>query len=234
MTGSIGSWARFKHATKEIEGFFSDLASCASDAILRFQAELGVQGDLLEIGAWHGKSASLWLVHCRANEVVHVVDYECRDPLRENLERVAAEFGGNLNLVKNTSFRFPDAAFEIEHRRALRLIHIDGDHSSAGVSNDLRVCSGMLGLFGVLIVDDFLNARFPQVSEAVFAFLAANRRDFAMFACGSNKAFIGTAKAFDQWSDFAHSRLVEEVKAQIPGLITYDGSTEGRRVLSLR
>lgn len=231
---STESWQRFKRVSHDIEGWFTDAASCASDAMLRFQSEIGVQGDLFEIGAWHGKSASLWLVHCRKTETVHIIDFECREPLGQNVNRIAADLGVKVNLTKNTSFRFPDSNFLSQHRRSMRLIHIDGDHSGPGISNDLNVCADMLSLFGVMIVDDFLNPRFPQISEAVFGFLADRRRDFSMFACGANKAFICTAKGYDRWGEFAKARLGEEIRAQIPGLATFDGSCENRPVLGLR
>lgn len=224
---------QFNDLVDGVEGWFHPAAVAASDAILRQQMGDGVHGDLFEIGAWHGKSAAMWLVHARSGETVHVVDYDCRDELKRNLERISLSLGCKHSLTKGSSFNRPDASFLTEFRRKMRLIHIDGDHTGPGVTNDLGVAVELLSVHGVIIVDDFMSWRFPQITESVYGFLADNRRQFAMFACGDNKAFICNAKRHDFWSRFAADQMRSEINDAVDCEF-FDVICEGRHIVSFR
>lgn len=195
-----------------IEGWFSDQAVAVSDILLEHQSNNKVSGHLFEIGAWHGRSAILWLIHAKKNEHTYIVDFEERGPIRENLDRVAKKVNSSYSLTIANSFRFPDDAFISENRRKMRLIHIDGDHSGPGISNDIKISHRMLHPHGIMIVDDFLNSRFPQITEVCMNYLADNKHDLALIACGQNKGFIVSAKFYDFWFDYLNTSLEEELR----------------------
>ena len=233
-TNAPATLSTYYDLVAEVEGYFTTAAVAACDAILAHQASQNVRGHLLEIGAWRGRSAILWLVHARTEEVVHLVDVGDHPVLRANLDRAAAALNRSFVFTKANSFLFPDAAFSAANRRGIRLVHIDGDHSGPGIWNDLNVCAGLLQVNGVMVADDFMNPHFPQVTEAVFAFLAQHRHEYALLGCGANKAFIVHTKFFDFWSKFVLNGLREALVSRLAKFDIYEANVNGRLCFGLR
>jgi hypothetical protein len=59
--------------------------------------------------------------------------------------------------------------------RAARFIHIDGDHSPAGLRHDLDLAHAVLESRGVVCVDDMLHPRYPTLVTAVLDYLDRHR-----------------------------------------------------------
>lgn len=150
--------------------------------LLNTQTSLGLRGDILEIGCYHGRSSALLALHLQPEEhlvVCDAFDLPLAEPytptptpltLRTNLESAvpglrsgALEihrcYSGELHLPAGTRFRF---------------VHVDGDHSEAACGQDLRLAAEHLLPGGIIAVDDYQHPDYPGVTAAVAGFLATN------------------------------------------------------------
>jgi hypothetical protein len=224
---------RYNALTSDIEGWFTNLAVVTSQSLFAFQDSIGIKEDYLEIGAWHGLSAGLWFANASQGEKIWVVDLDPHDELVKNLERFGAKCSVPYELIIGSSATRLCPEFVNEHWRALRLIHIDGDHSEAGIAIDLEITRPMLSQRGILIVDDFMNIRFPQITNVVFDFLHRYRHEFSLLVCGGNKAFIVKAKFYDAWYDYCDNNLAPALN-DLSSTIYSECTVDGRRCFGIR
>lgn len=198
---------------ERIEGWLTRHAAAVFDALLAAQREHGQNGDILEIGAFKGKSAALLGRHAGEGEQFFVVDsdvWPSFEEMRANVQR-ASKTPIFLNMP--SSMLGPMVA-KGELFRTCRFVHIDGDHSYEETYNDLKNAAQMINDSGVVVVDDFFNFQHVHVSEAVFAYIRENPRSLVMFLAGYNKAFLCRPKAFQAYHDFVRLRLGEALDAR--------------------
>ena len=74
--------------------------------------------------------------------------------------------------------------------RSFRWIHIDGEHTGHAVANDLNLAGDLLSDEGIICVDDFFNPAYPQITAAVFMWMAARPFELELVLCGQNKAYF--------------------------------------------
>ena len=165
---------------RELPGWFT-VDDCGHFAlVLELQATLGVRGDLLEIGTYHGRSACVLAHHLRDGERLVLCDrFDSCDgayPDQTTSERLQAAVSrtqrhGQLEIhaCSSTELRF-------DPTRRFRFCHIDGDHRRVGAIADLKLCAAHLAPGGVIAVDDYGHHEFPEVTPAVDTFLAASPR----------------------------------------------------------
>ena len=132
-------------------------------------------GGMLEIGCYRGLSTSAL---AQAGRVVVVDDFRgCGDslspvltPLREAGDELRAIFWENmrrLGLDDRIDLRVGKST-EILPTLAgpFRMVHLDSDHKSPGVDDELRECWRLLAPGGILVVDD---VDWPDVGRAASA-----------------------------------------------------------------
>jgi hypothetical protein len=143
-----------------------------------FQKSRGIRGDLFEIGVHHGKSAILLGLLASGGEKLKVNDI----------------FDAGQNTSK--SGEGDEAAKDTGTR--CRLFHIDGGHSVAETYSDLATAKRAVRKGGIIVIDDFFNHSWPEVTEGIQKFLSANRDMAPLLAC-TNKLYIvrrGDHKAY--------------------------------------
>jgi len=176
--------ATYKKLKNGIEGFFPDESAALWDALLEFQETKRIRGNMIEIGVWKGLSALLSSLHLDKNEQFVLVDLN--DSGKATLYPV---LGKRMRFIKKYSFQLEDSDLT-GLRNGCRWLHIDGDHTASSVTTDLNACEPLLSQEGILVIDDFFSPRYPQLTEAVYAFLASNRYKLSLFLCGWNKAYF--------------------------------------------
>ena len=164
---------------KDIPGWFN-VDDCGHFfLVLSYQSAMGVKGDLLEIGSYHGRSTVLMakclqpgerIVVCDAFES-NTDDYYPTKPspagLISNIKRLNQELeedrivihkclSNDLHLNNDENFRF---------------IHIDGGHSAEQAYFDLNLCSKRLAPHGIIVMDDYYNKLWPGVTQGTDKFL---------------------------------------------------------------
>ena len=103
-----------------IEGMLSKFSIAALDALLAFQAERGIRGDMVELGVFRGKSAAVLASRLSPAETLHlfdIADYFDRPALARTGAKLSFNIASTLSLSKR---RFP--------KRAIRFCHIDASH----------------------------------------------------------------------------------------------------------
>lgn len=142
-------------------------------------------GDLLEIGAYLGKSAILLGYFPRDNERLVVVDLFGRptyhdeqrneqsrwygDLTRERFEANFAKFHHELPEIRQGLSSDQLSALPSE---SFRLIHIDGSHEHEAVRADIVEAVRLAGAGAVIVLDDVLSAHTPGVSAAAWEAVA--------------------------------------------------------------
>jgi len=176
----------FKKVQSKFQGYFYDDSAALWDALLEFQTTQSIKGHMMEIGVFKGRSALMSSLHLRNDEKFLLVDIEYMDEARSNLDPF---LGHRACFLKKHSHDLQDSDLT-GFRHACRWVHIDGDHTGEAVMNDIALGETLLSPDGVLILDDFYNPMFPQLTEAVYSYLATNKYKLSMFLCGWNKAYL--------------------------------------------
>ena len=159
-----------------------------------FSARRQAVAEVLEIGAWEGRSAVFFLRYFDSCKLT-CIDPFCgtlRYPLDEEWARRAAqsearfdrnlaEFGLRCRKMREASYDGL-ARLAIE-RRKFDVIYIDGSHHSRDVYADAAMSWPMLNRRGVMIFDDYQWADMPDPEDrpklGIDAFLAANTEAFS-------------------------------------------------------
>lgn len=174
-------------ALDELPGWFDDLDALLFRCFDRIQRESGVKGDLLEIGAYQGKSAVLLGYFVRRGERLVVCDLFDSPPpslsnakerkgyyddvSRETFERTFLRFHERLpEVVQCSSTELPERA---DLRRSFRLIHVDGSHLYEIVRKDIATARALIIEDGVIVFDDYRTLHTPGVAAALWEAVAA-------------------------------------------------------------
>ncbi len=179
--GALGNVSRLFQAVDPVPGWFNLDDASHFWLVLRMQSALGVTGDLLEIGSYHGRSTAFMAACLEAGERLVVCDAfeadtedEYRDKpsamtLRANVARVRPDvddrvvvhecLSSDLTLGTDESFRF---------------VHVDGGHTADAVHGDLELVAPSLLPGGVIAVDDYHHPLWSEVHVGVDRWLHAN------------------------------------------------------------
>lgn len=175
---------RYWSEYRSVPGWFDPADFLLFDWFLADQTSRGARGDLLEVGAFLGRSAVVLGLHAGPDECVDVCD------LFE-----AGAGGASRGSYAGTAYRgLSRGAFEENYRRHVqglprvhqrpsaelaavltpgyRFIHLDGSHVYEYVRSDVRTAVTLLQTDGVVAVDDYRNEHFPGVAAAVWAEVA--------------------------------------------------------------
>lgn len=198
-----------------IEGWFFDGAIAVWDALLAFQQRRRIDGNLLEIGVHHGKSAALMAMYAEPGDKVVLVDYELKPaPIEQALRAAQPAKGVEFVTVHGDSRDLPDSPLANATRRSYRWIHIDGEHTGGAVSSDLATANRLLAKEGVVVVDDFFSWLYPQVTESVLRYVREHPDDLALFLCGFNKAYLARPHFVHEYLRFCAEELPAALAAR--------------------
>jgi predicted O-methyltransferase YrrM len=178
---------RYRSEFEKIGGSFWDGAIVTWDILLARQAAQGIQGDVLEIGVLKGKSATLIALHTRPHETFVLIDPALR---REAVDAVESIHAANNLYLRDLSQNLRTHQALISRYRRFRWLHIDGEHSGPAVRNDLEIAAALVAPGGIICLDDFFTPAYPQITAAVFEFLASRRERLQLVLIGYNKGYI--------------------------------------------
>lgn len=137
-----------------------------------------IEGDVLEIGCWQGRSTLALAEACRdsGNGRVHAIDHFQGNPGKSSLYVVGEKDLSDLkqNFQRNIARAgladfvtlYPAPVAEVKIDSNLRLLVIDGEHTKEAVWSDFRRFRDLLVPGAVVLFDDF-SRDFPAVMEAV-------------------------------------------------------------------
>lgn len=144
------------------------------------QQDIGVEGDIAEIGVYLGKSF-LVLANClRHGEKITAIDtFEAlvadnpdvmggvgnREVFAANVGRWAP--AARLEIIEQSSNKLEQGFYD---GRRVRFFSIDGGHSIALTKNDLWVSQRVLTPRGIVLLDDILNVHWTGVITGLFEY----------------------------------------------------------------
>ncbi|AXE25146.1 class I SAM-dependent methyltransferase [Streptomyces globosus] len=193
-------------AYEQVEGWFSDYDQAIFDWFLTHQEESGAEpGDLLELGAFMGKSAIFLGRYLRDGEEFTVCDlFDSPAPDESNL----AETKGSYPTLTRRGFEVNYLAF---HERlptviqaptfvvadrvrpaSCRFVHIDASHLYEHVVQDIASSRAVAAPGAVIAFDDYRSEHCPGVAAAVWAAVATE---------GLRLICVSGAKLYATWDD---------------------------------
>ncbi len=219
-----------------VDGFLKSLDARVIRAMAEHQSARDVRGALAEIGIHHGKLFFILTLSRRAGERALAMDLFTDDALNAGTASAgrdraffehARRFGVTLDeaeVLKGDSCAMsPDDI--LERVGAVRLFSVDGGHLYHHVDNDLRLADATLHDKGVIAVDDFCNATWPEVTFATFDVLKAARDSLAPAVLTKNKLYVSRPDAVG---------FYEEAVAGLADATPERVTMMGREVLFLR
>ncbi|MGH3322935.1 MAG: class I SAM-dependent methyltransferase [Streptomyces sp.] len=186
----------------DVPGWFYNGDIVLFDWFLERQRRLEQRGDLLEMGAYLGKSAIMMRAYLRAEETFTVCDlFGSEAPTRHN-ER---EMRGSYATLTRRAFEANFLSFHDELPRVLhaptsvvpeevaagscRFVHVDASHMYEHVHPDIAAARGTLAPEGLVVLDDYRSEHTPGVSCATWqAVLEGGLRPI----CVTSQKFYGT------------------------------------------
>ncbi|WP_314175585.1 class I SAM-dependent methyltransferase [Streptomyces winkii] len=233
---------------RDVRGWFYNTDIVLFDWLLSRQRRLEQRGDLLEMGAYLGKSAIMLRSYLEAGETFTVCDLFGSEAPTESNER---EMRGSYSTLTRRGFESNFLSFHDELPRVLhaptsvvpgevtagscRFVHVDASHLYEHVRPDIAAARGTLIRDGIVVLDDYRSSHTPGVACATWQ---AVLEDGLRPVCVSAQKFYGTwgdpepvqeelhaalrerGDCWLQWQDVAGQRLllVGADKAAIPPL----------------
>jgi hypothetical protein len=167
------------------------------------QEVLGIEGDFLELGVRFGGSALFALLMLRPSEKAYLVDLQRTKEFDRQLALIAKD--------RREQFEFFEMATDDERLSALcarryRWIHIDANHRYRFVKHDVFRFADTTAEHGVLVLDDFFQIRWPDVTTVIYEFLS-ERPDWKVLFIGSNKIYLVRAEAKARYMEVMRGEL---------------------------
>ncbi|GGO80144.1 class I SAM-dependent methyltransferase [Wenjunlia tyrosinilytica] len=189
----------------DVKGWFPGLDQVLFDWLLSRQARLGERGDVVEMGAFMGKSAIFTAAYLRKGERFTVCDlFDAPAPDEDNaaetrksystLTRVAFErnylsFHDELpHVVQGPTSEIPDHVAPA----TCRFVHVDASHLYVHVAGDMENTRRIVVPEGIVVLDDFRSEHTPGVAAATWE---------AVFTRGLRPIALSTQKFYGTWGD---------------------------------
>lgn len=171
---------------RSLKGWFAFTDLLVFDALLDAQVASGTQGDLLEIGVMHGKSAFFLSRKIRLSDSLVLCDvFEMPPPNSANAAENTTSYRGVTRAAFDKSVAElaprPPRVFQVpsvqlgEHvdSGSVRFAHVDGGHLYSEVSADVDLIERLLiPEDGWVAFDDIRTPHAPGVAAAVWPALA--------------------------------------------------------------
>jgi predicted O-methyltransferase YrrM len=195
------AWQYLRHGKKHVKGWLQRVDAEIIGAILSFQYQKNITGACVEIGVHHGKSFIPLCLALRKDELALGIDLF--DDQAKNIDVSGAgdyeAFQQNLKKfgVDTACVRiFSGSSEDVEAERILnevgqaRYFSVDGGHWKKIVRNDLCLAEKTLVAGGVIALDDYCRADWPEVTAGYSLWQEQTISGIVPFAIGSNKLYL--------------------------------------------
>ncbi|MBM3609842.1 MAG: class I SAM-dependent methyltransferase [Alphaproteobacteria bacterium] len=167
-------------------GMSSLFAARIATHLLKFQASIGVSGQVFEIGTYKGRFfAALALALEEGEKAIGIDHFQCPDETTWDAFlatcRIAGMPADAMAGVKCDSRTWPRAEFDrLLEGKLVRFAHVDGEHTVEHLENDLELALSRLHPAGLLCLDDMLHPAYLRLPLIVDAFL---KRHLELLVC---------------------------------------------------
>jgi|694.fasta_scaffold50205_5 predicted O-methyltransferase YrrM len=190
----------YRYFTWSVPGWLPLVDHILIEIIGKFQRTATIQGPILEIGCYKGKSAILLGKLLGEKEELFLVDLFEKISTENVMDTPLYAGLTQRNLERNLRLYQIDATvlkidsqdiMETLSTRNFRMIHIDAGHTYGPVSKDLHSAISMIQDDGVIILDDYRNISFPGMWLAFAEFLS-NKNASVLFATETKVYLVKT------------------------------------------
>ncbi|MCF2126068.1 class I SAM-dependent methyltransferase [Strepomyces sp. STD 3.1] len=189
----------------DVPGWFWPLDQVLFSWFLERQETMGTRGDLLELGAYLGKSAILLGHRLRDGETLTVCDlFGAEPPDAANRAEAAKSYSSltrqafernylSFHTTLPTIVQAPSSAIVDEVAPgSCRFVHIDASHLYEHVEGDIGAARDLLGPDGIVVLDDFRSEHTPGVAVAAWE---------AVLNRGLRPVCLSSQKLYGTWGD---------------------------------
>ncbi|MFC8103364.1 class I SAM-dependent methyltransferase [Streptomyces sp. NPDC057363] len=189
----------------DVPGWFWPLDQVLFSWFLERQEQRGARGDLLELGAYLGKSAILLGHHLREGETLTVCDlFGTEPPDAANRAEAAQSYSSltrqafeqnylSFHDTLPTIIQAPSSAITDEVAPGTcRFAHIDASHLYEHVEGDIGAARDLLLPDGIVVLDDFRSEHTPGVAVAAWE---------AVLNRGLRPVCLSSQKLYATWGD---------------------------------
>lgn len=177
---------------KKIDGWFFHPDMFSFIAIFETLNNIGLAGDIVEVGVYHAKSLSLLSLLKQKNQKLLGFDYFPGD-MQKIAEQNISKFGEteSVKLIKCFTSEVTSAYLDKLLTSPLSFLHIDAGHEYHEVFAQLKLFAPYLSDQAIIAMDDYQDREFPGVGAAVLDFCEIDRpRRFVPFFAGGNKMYL--------------------------------------------
>jgi Methyltransferase domain len=216
-----------------VNGYLKSLDARLIVALAGWQTANKIVGGLAEIGVHHGKLFFLLALSRQIGEKSLAIDLFEDDDMNastrfEGRNRAFSKHAANLNVpldsaevLKADSLTL--SADDILRRVGkVRIFSVDGGHLYHHVAHDLPLVLSTLADGGVIIVDDFCNAEWPEVTSATYDFVRAQNGKIVPAILTRNKLYLAPPDIASKYAEFA-TRFAATDKQISRGLVEVMG-----------
>jgi hypothetical protein len=163
---------------ERVRGMSSRFAAAICGHLIRRQSELGIGGELAEIGTFEGRFFIAMALGLAPGERALGIDrFDWPDAGIESrfLANCAAHGIAPDRYVSWKTDSREITPGHLQDRlggRPVRFVHIDSHHSRECLTNDLELVAPVLHRQGIVCLDDMLHPGYPMVISAVFDYFA--------------------------------------------------------------
>ena len=172
-------WILYTEQMDKVDGWFFEADVELFSNLLACQTAENIRGDLLEIGAYEGKSAILMGYGLRDEEELVICDLFSAVSDHADISLIPRQQYSGLEqeqfLANWDRFHTRRPTLEVCESseldlgdRLLRFIHIDGCHSYQCVAKDISLAVTHTAERGVIAMDDYRGVTTPGVGAAVW------------------------------------------------------------------
>jgi len=193
-----------------IPGWFTFHSYCVWRALLDHQ--VGIDGDMFEIGVWRGRSASVLASYRKADEKIYLCDLRLDLPAVESAIRSVDLEPTNLVPLSGPSSDLPSKLdFQAMHD-SVRWCHIDGEHTGTVVYRELEIANRIVNTDGIVVIDDFFSPRYPANTTEVIRYIEKNPFHFRLLAVGFNKGYLCRPESLPRYMDYMASGMSQALE----------------------
>ncbi len=212
-----------------VSGYLLPLDAEIICALLSYQDEAKIAGNLCEIGVHHGKLFLMLALARRAGDRALAVDLFEDDELNAGgrhagRDRALFEHAKRLGVALSEEETFKTSSLDIQPadiltrtRGPIRFFSVDGGHLYHHVANDLALAEKTLHEDGIIAVDDFFNAGWMDVTFATYDFLR-DRSHIVPFAVTSKKLYLAPTQAAEKYKTALRARVRDTLFSPAPVL----------------
>ena len=165
---------------ERVRGMSSRFAAAICGYLIRRQTEIGIGGEIVEIGTFEGRFFIAMALGLAADETALGIDrFDWPDAGIEGRFHANCAAHG-LARDRYMSWRADSRAItsgELHEKlggRRVRFVHIDSHHSRDCLTNDLALVTPLLHGDGIICLDDMLHPGYPMIMSAVFDYFACH------------------------------------------------------------